>query len=108
MFKNGIETIVDKHGDEYLVHYRGRPLNVYHVTLTDKTHPDYEHIGMAQVSLSSPVVSSVHVWKKYARRGIATALYDLIEKHIGQKLVPNNYPTADASAFWEARNSRDK
>ena len=52
-------------------------------------------------------LTSVSVSDEYKRQGIATKLYDAIEKHLGKKLEPSpTYRTPDAVKFWERRQSR--
>jgi hypothetical protein len=40
------------------------------------------------------------------RRGIATALYDYIEREVGHKLRPSRVRYDDGRKFWKARESR--
>lgn len=45
----------------------------------------------------------VQIIKSYQRKGLATLLYDFIEKDLKIKLRVSNSPSKDAKAFWKAR-----
>ncbi len=64
--------------------------------------------AMFDLSVLQANVTNVEVIEAYRRRGIATALYDEIErdlKQVGTVLVPSQEVglSADAAAFWIAR-----
>lgn len=46
---------------------------------------------------------AVEVHPEYRRQGLATAMYNAIEKTIGEKLHPAGKQTQDADLFWKAR-----
>lgn len=64
-------------------------------------------VGMAITGgqRSKNYVTDVGVKKPYRRQGIATGLYDFIEKDTGQKLQPATYQTDEGKAFWKSRGT---
>jgi GNAT superfamily N-acetyltransferase len=69
-----------------------------------------EQVAYALVELDFTSVNDVLVDEDLRRRGIATALYDHIEREVGHKLRPHHVRYADGRAFWKARElqSRDR
>ena len=49
------------------------------------------------------LVGTVEVRKDFRRKGIATLMYDQIEKESGLKFRPDDSNTNDAAAFWKNR-----
>lgn len=45
----------------------------------------------------------IQIIKAYQRKGLATLLYDFIEKDLKIKLKPSSSPSKDAKLFWKAR-----
>ena len=45
----------------------------------------------------------IQIIKSYQRKGLASLLYDYIEKDLKIKLKISNSPSKDAKAFWKAR-----
>lgn len=54
---------------------------------------DAKNIGNAHIQIE----------KAYQRKGLATLLYDYIEKDLKIKLRASSKPSKDAKAFWKAR-----
>jgi GNAT superfamily N-acetyltransferase len=79
---------------EYRVKKPGAPRGVY--------------MGSATSSRKGNAMMHVGVHDEFQGRGIATALYDYIEKHRGSKLEPNWALTPDGEAFWAKRLARQQ
>ena len=64
--------------------------------------------GARRLRVDKGFISDVLVYRKEdRRRGIASALYDLIEADLGRPLVPSRIRSTKASrAFWASRNLR--
>jgi len=104
MTGNGV--IYDKHGVQYTVKHEYRsiveglaPKHQYRV-INDQGH---EVAGMT-LKANGQSAMEVHTSPAVQRRGIATALYDHVEKHLGYKLKSNWATTDDGAAFWKARS----
>lgn len=54
---------------------------------------DIKNVGNARIQIE----------KAYQRKGLATLLYDFIEKDLKIKLKPSSSPSKDAKKFWKAR-----
>lgn len=52
------------------------------------------------------LVGTVEVRKDFRRKGIATIMYDQIEKESGLKFRPDDSHTSDAAAFWKSRSQK--
>jgi hypothetical protein len=69
-------------------------------------------IAFADIDRGSTEISLVQVNEGYKLRGVATFLYDYIEKDLGRKLKPSEALIEDGAAFWKARikksNPRDE
>lgn len=104
----GSGSIADKHGLSYQVRhstdYTGR--KVYSVV-----HPEHNDapegawtIATVTLRREEKAASHVSVDSHFGRRGIATALYQHIEQHLGHKLEPNAALTDEGKAFWKSRS----
>jgi GNAT superfamily N-acetyltransferase len=60
-------------------------------------------IARAVLSLKRDRINEVMVWPDHRRRGIASALYRLIEADLGRPLRPSRIRTEVGRAFWKAR-----
>lgn len=92
--------IVDKFGLTYEVSSvsLGSGLMVYHV------ERDGVPVERAVLNTSRGCIKDVVVYSTDdRRRGIATALYDAIERLHGFRLLPNHMRLADGKAFWRSR-----
>lgn len=95
-------TIEDKRGVSYQVHSAefAPGLIAFHVM------KDEIPIARAALNTRRQCVSDVIVYDpRDRRRGIATALYDHIEREYGFTLVPNRMRLGNGKAFWKARRS---
>lgn len=93
-------TITDKHGIAYSVTSAeiGNGLITYHVSR------DGVPVARAVLNKSKGCIQDVVVYSvDDRRRGISTALYDLIEAEHSIKLVPNRMRLTDGKAFWHSR-----
>jgi hypothetical protein len=71
-------------------------------------HGDH-NVGTASISDDHHHIVSVTVQPHAQRHGVATALYNTIEKHIGKKLNPSpTYQTDAGKAFSRTRESMDE
>ncbi len=95
--------IIDKHGMTYEVSSAEfAPGQVaFHVI------KDGLPIARAALNVRRQCVSDVVVYDPSDRRkGLASALYDHIEREMGFTLVPNRLKLANGKAFWSARHAR--
>ena len=94
-----VDSISDKFGITYTV--TRTPLGTNAVVY-------YASVARAVLRVDKGFVSDVLVYRKEdRRRGIASALYDLIEADLGRPLVPSRIRSTKASrAFWASRNLR--
>ena len=60
-------------------------------------------IARAVLSLKHHRINEVMVWPDHRRRGIASALYRLIEGDLARPLQPSRIRTEVGRAFWKAR-----
>ena len=63
-----------------------------------------EVVGFAEFYEDWGTVENVQVVPEYRRQGIATRLYNAIEKRFGIKLTPSSQIEPDGMAFWKNRN----
>jgi hypothetical protein len=101
---DGSGTIVDKTGKQYDVQVHE---HLYHtdprLKIEYRVVNEHGHIvASAELRREKTAVSSVFVHEQ--RKGIATALYKHIEKHLGYKLQPNAALTDEGAAFWKSRS----
>lgn len=93
--------IADKFGLVYDLRSAGLGpgLTVYHVERAGIP------VARAVLNLRRGCIQDIVVYSvDDRRRGIATALYDAIERLHGFRLVPNHRRLADGKAFWRARS----
>ncbi len=60
-------------------------------------------LGFAIYSKRNETISSISILKDYQRQGIASFLYDYIEKDLHIRLRPSSILLSDGEAFWENR-----
>lgn len=60
-------------------------------------------VGSAQYSPGNTSLDGCGIITKWQRRGIASALYDLIQEEQNIELRPSNHCTTMGKAFWKAR-----
>lgn len=73
----------------------------YVVKLRGKT------IAYAEIFENANYVEDVQIYdEKYRRKGLATYLYDYIERDLRRKLKPSPFLLKDGEKFWENRNKR--
>ena len=95
-----VDTITDRFGVSY---------TVTRTSLGPNATAYYAHAGDATVAravlrLDKGWISDVLVYRKEdRRRGIATALYALIETQLGRPLRPGPIKSKVRKAFWESR-----
>jgi hypothetical protein len=91
-----IGEIADKFGVRYEFWKLASPDRVmYEARSKDRGH----RVGLVVLCETQ----SIAVVSGFRRRGIASAMYNEIEIHTGQKLRPGAILTKDGQAFWEAR-----
>lgn len=98
---DGSGKIKDKKGRTYDVKHKLGVNNEHHyeVYLGDKW------IGEARLSHTGEYVVDLHIDPEFRRSGIASALYDHIEQHLGHPLVPSPvHQTEEGAAFWSGRD----
>ena len=95
-----MDSIVDRLGTTYTVTRTslGPNATVYYV------HAGDVPVARAVLRLDKGWISDVLVYRKEdRRRGIATALYALIEAELGRPLRPSRIKSKVGKAFWLAR-----
>lgn len=106
------DTLTDKEGNEYVVQredYKdsdGKDRIRYEVRPKGKAPGTWVIAGAIMSAKKPKQAMSVHVDHKYQRKGIATALYNYIEKDLGFELEPNWALTDDGEAFWNSRKKK--
>lgn len=74
--------------------------NEHHYTV----HHAGKEVGEARLSHTGKHVVDLGIDKEHRRKGLASALYNHIEKHLGYKLSPSpTYQTSVGKAFWSSR-----
>lgn len=64
-------------------------------------------IAYAEIFENANYIEDVQIYdEKYRRKGLATYLYDYIEKDLRRKLKPSPFLLKDGEKFWENRNLR--
>jgi ribosomal protein S18 acetylase RimI-like enzyme len=102
MYTDKLEGIKDVHGDIYVRHHKDMfDRNVYTV------HHQGNKIASAKLSGQDHYVTDVDVQPEFRRKGVASRLYDFIEKHSGKKLKPSPmYQTGEGKALWQSRSDQ--
>jgi hypothetical protein len=74
----------------------------YHILLNNKK------IGEASVPIEYeyPYVNIIEIDEKFQRKGLATYLYNFIEKDLNVELKPSEYLEFDGESFWKNRLKR--
>jgi hypothetical protein len=94
--------IVDRLGTVYAVRRKpwGDGATIYYV------HAGETPVARALVMIDKPSVADVLVYRrKDRRRGIASALYRLIEADLGRPLISSRIKSPDGKAFWARRQT---
>lgn len=99
---DGGGTIKDKNDKEYNVKWDGD--RTYDIS--EKDAPRGVTAGGLTLKRDKTGVMSVGIHGEHQRKGLASALYDHVEKHLGYPLKENWGTTPDGEAFWKARKSR--
>jgi ribosomal protein S18 acetylase RimI-like enzyme len=100
LYKHKLENLKDIHGDVHVRH-RLDDLNGRHIYTV---HHQGNKIASAKLSGQGDYVTDVDVKPEFRRKGVASKLYDFIEKHSGKKLNPSPmYQTGEGKAFWKNR-----
>jgi|SRR5581483_3623388 len=89
--------IVDRFGLPYAVARRG---DVYTVTAGEAL------VARAALDVRKGSVAEVLVWPAFRRRGVASALYRVIEADLGKPLRPSRIRSKAGRAFWASRALR--
>lgn len=64
-------------------------------------------IAYAEIFKNANYVDDVQIYdEKYRRKGLATYLYDYIEKDLRRKLKPSSIQLLDGEKFWENRSNK--
>lgn len=107
--KDGSGMIRDKHGNEHKVHY-DEASRTYSISVPGKEDMLTRGVTAGGVTMKRDLsgVMSVGVRGEFQRRGLASAMYDHIEKHIGKPLQKNWATTPDGEALWKSREARSK
>ena len=106
---DGDGEIKDKNGVAYNVSHETRvdtDGNTRHMyTIIPKGAPRGVSAGGVELTRDAKSVMSLGIHGEYQRKGLATALYNHIEKHLGYKLKPNTAQTEDGKEFWKSRKT---
>jgi hypothetical protein len=95
-----MDTITDRFGATYTVTSQpmGDGMTVYYVHAGDVV------VARAVLRFFQCCIDDVLVYRQAdRRRGIASALYALIEAELGQPLRPNRIRSKDGRVFWASR-----
>jgi GNAT superfamily N-acetyltransferase len=95
-------TIFDATGTQYAV--ARKRLDDRNVVYTVHAREELELVARAVLDSSRGSVSEVLVWPAWRRRGIASALYRLIEWERGEVLRPSRIRSKAGRAFWASRD----
>lgn len=95
-------TIFDELGMQYAV--ARRRLDGRTVVYTVHAGEHLQLVARAVLDVAKGSVSDVLVWPPWRRRGIATALYRLIEWETGKALQPSRIRSAAGRKFWASRH----
>lgn len=102
----GVENVL---GSGPIQNKAGRSFNVTHGLGVNGEHhyrvlDAGQEIGEARLSHTGKYVVDLGVKDTYRKQGIASALYDHIEQHLGHALSPSPvHQTKEGTAFWAAR-----
>jgi hypothetical protein len=99
-----MDNITDKFGTPYaIIRVPHSGTTVYHVLAGE------ELVARAVLRIDKGCISAVLVYRKAdRRRGIASALYDLVEADIGRPLRPSRIRSRAGRAFWARRLAATK
>jgi GNAT superfamily N-acetyltransferase len=97
-----MHTIFDTAGTQYAV--ARKRLDDRSVVYTVHAGEELELVARAVLDGTRGSVSDVLVWPAWRRRGIATALYRLIEWERGEVLRPSRIRSRLGKAFWTSRD----
>lgn len=93
-----MNVITDKTGSFYTVRRKAFDGGaIYYV------HDGAERVARARLLAGKGCISELGVHRDYQRRGIASALYVLIESELGHPLRPFRIRSKAGRAFWTAR-----
>jgi hypothetical protein len=98
-----MHRIIDRFGAVYAVARKpwGHGVTIYYVSA------DQQLVARALVLTDKARVSDVLGYRREdRRRGIASALYQLIEADLGRPLIPSRIMSVDGKAFWAHRAHR--
>jgi GNAT superfamily N-acetyltransferase len=93
-----MHTIFDKDGTAYAVAHRW--LDEEAVVYTVHAGDHLELVARAVLDMARGRVSEVLVWPGWRRRGVAAALYQLIECEHGKALRPSPICSVAGRPFW--------
>jgi len=96
-----MHTIFDNHGTAYAVAHR--QLDDQAVAYTVHAGDHLELVARAVLDVARGSVSEVQVWPGWHRRGVAAALYRLIEWERGNAQRPSRVRSVAGRAFWASR-----
>ena len=96
-----MDTIFDSEGTAYAVAHRR--LDGQAVVYTVHAGDHLELVARAVLDGARGCVSEVLVWPGWRRRGVAAALYRLIECEHGKALHPGRVRGVAGRAFWASR-----
>ena len=99
-------TIKDKSGNNYKVSYDGD--RTFSIAVPGKEELSERGVtaGRVILKMNKKGVMSVTVNPEFQRKGLASALYDHIEKFLRYPLQENWATTPDGEAFWKHRKNR--
>lgn len=92
-----------KSGARYDIHNEGAGTYVVKSEGTEVGRADVSDDGRGDY------LTNVRIVKGHQRRGVATKLYDAIERDLGRRMRPSpTYQSPDAEAFWAKRSTRGR
>jgi hypothetical protein len=96
-----MRTIFDNHGTAYAVAHRR--LDDQAVVYTVHAGDHLELVARAVLDVALGSVSEIVVWPGWHRRGVAAALYRLIEWEHGGAVRASRARSVAGGAFWASR-----
>lgn len=105
LYQYKLDNLKDFDGDVYIRHFNSPEwegsrhiFNVYY---------QGNRIGHFKLSKQGDYVTDADILPPFRRKGIASAVYNFIEKYLGIKLQPSPmYQTQDGKDFWKNRKER--
>jgi GNAT superfamily N-acetyltransferase len=101
---SGNGEIVDSRGEKYSVKHDMDGANHDKHRYTAKNNKGQVASSMTMSAVHPDRVMSMHTYPEFRRRGLANALHNHAEKHLGVQIRPTWATTTEGEAFYQARH----